>query len=81
MGSKKFLLWISMENHTADRDKTVFSAGNKLYQFKVLPFGLCSAPVTYEKLVEFVLKGLKSKTCLVYLKGFMGKTFDNHLEN
>ena len=32
-----------------------------------MPFGLCNAPSTFERLMESVLQGLQWKTCLVYL--------------
>lgn len=66
-----------------DKEKTAFSASNGLWQFKVMPFGLCNAPATFERLMEQVLRGLNWKTCLVYLDDIivMGKTFDAHLKN
>ncbi|UYV61797.1 K02A2.6-like, partial [Cordylochernes scorpioides] len=69
--------------HPADREKTVFSTGNGLYQFTVMPFGLCNAPATFERLMELVLRGLTWKTCLVYLDDVMvmGRTFGEHLKN
>ncbi|CAK9799160.1 Retrovirus-related Pol polyprotein from transposon 297 [Anthophora plagiata] len=56
---------ISMEE--ADREKTAFCVGSGLWQFKVMPFGLCNAPATFERLMESVLRGLNWKVCLVYL--------------
>jgi len=66
-----------------DKEKTAFSAGNGLWQFKVMPFGLCNAPATFERLMEYVLKGLHWKTCLLYLDDIiiMGKDFNCHLKN
>jgi hypothetical protein len=48
-----------------------------------MPFGLCNAPATFERLMELVLRGLKWKTCLVYLDDVMvvRSTFDEHLKN
>jgi len=38
-----------------------------LWKWKVLPFGLTSAPATFQRLMEQVLSGLHWKTLLVYL--------------
>jgi hypothetical protein len=69
--------------HPEDKEKTAFSTGSGLYQFNVMPFGLCNAPATFERLMEFVLRGLTWKPCLVYLDDVMvvGSTFDEHLKN
>jgi len=29
-----------------DKEKTAFSIGNELWQFTIMPFGLCNAPTT-----------------------------------
>ena len=72
-----------MEVQDEDKEKTAFSVGNGLWQFNVMPFGLCNAPATFERLMERVLKGLHWRTCLVYLDDIivMGKNFDEHLVN
>ena len=60
-----------------------FSANGGLWQFKFMPFGLCNAPATFERLIERMLKGLHWKTCLVYRDDIIviGKTFNKHLKN
>ncbi|GFU10206.1 retrovirus-related Pol polyprotein from transposon 17.6 [Trichonephila clavipes] len=45
-----------VEIHPEDREKTAFTSGQGLWQFKVMPFGLCNAPATFERLMETVLK-------------------------
>lgn len=50
-----------------DKEKTAFSIGSGLWQFRVMLFGLSNAPATFERLMENVLSGLLSKICLVYL--------------
>ncbi|UYV84785.1 K02A2.6-like [Cordylochernes scorpioides] len=69
--------------HPEDREKTAFTTGNGLWQFKVMPFGLCNAPATFERLMETVLQGIPLETCLVYLDDIivMGKSFEEHLIN
>ncbi|GBM44268.1 Retrovirus-related Pol polyprotein from transposon 297, partial [Araneus ventricosus] len=66
-----------------DREKTAFTTGQGLWQFKVMPFGLCNAPATFERLMETVLRGLSSEACLVYLDDIIivGRTFEEHLNN
>ncbi|KRZ91653.1 Transposon Ty3-I Gag-Pol polyprotein [Trichinella sp. T8] len=64
-----------VEVRSRDREKTVFSTPLGLFQFRVIPFGLCKAPATFQRL-EKALRGLTWNTCLVYLDGIMvfGKT-------
>ena len=62
-----------------DREKTAFVTPDGLYQFRVLPFGLCSAPATFQRMMDTVLTGLKWQTCLVYLDDVVvfSATFEN----
>lgn len=47
--------------------KSAFVVPGGLYQFEVMPFGLCNAPSTFERLMEAVLSGLQWKILLIYL--------------
>ena len=66
-----------------DREKTAFSTGHGLWQFTVMPFGLCNAPATFERLMELVLAGLPWNVCLLYLDDILvhAKTFEEEIEN
>ena len=65
-----------------DAPKTAFSCTAGLFQFKVLPFGVCNGPATFQRLMEHVLSGLQWKICLLYLDDIIvfSKTFEEHVE-
>jgi hypothetical protein len=69
--------------HPDNKEKTAFSTGQGLWQFTVMPFGLCNAPATFDRLMETVLQGLTYDSCLVYLDDMIviGRTFQEHLLN
>ena len=56
-----------VEMEEGSKEKTAFSVKGGLYSWNVMPFGLCNAPSTFERLMERVLSGLHWKTLLVYL--------------
>ena len=66
-----------------DRPKTAFSTPEGLYQFKVMPFGLCNAPATFQRLMDRVLGTLKWSSCLVYFDDIIvvGSSFGDHLRH
>lgn len=66
----------------ADRPKTAFITPDGLYQFNVMPFGLCNAPATFERMMDTLLRGLTWKTCLCYLDDVVvfAENFEQHLQ-
>ena len=66
-----------------DRAKTAFCTTEGLFEFKVLPFGLCNAPATFQRLMDMVLAGLQLDSYLVYLDDVIipGRDFEQHLCN
>ena len=47
--------------------KAAFVRNEGMFQFRVMPFGLCNAPATFERLMDRVLCGMRWSRCLVYL--------------
>ena len=66
-----------------DKDKTAFCTTEGLFQFRVMPFGLCNAPVSFQRLMDLVLSGLQWSQCLVYLDDIivLGRSFGEHIKN
>lgn len=47
-----------------------------------MPFGLCNAPATFQRLMDLVLAGLQWSHCLVYLDDIIvGRSLHKHLHN
>lgn len=49
------------------KQKSAFVVPGGLFEFQVMPFGLCNAPSTFQRLMETVLAGLQWKIALIYL--------------
>src|SRR5688572_2751311 len=56
-----------VEMDPRDADKTAFVTRRGIFRWKVMPFGLCNAPATFQRLMDIVLSGLNFEICLVYL--------------
>jgi len=50
-----------------DADKTTFIVRTGTYRFRRVPFGLCNAGSTFQRVMDLALSGLNFKMCLVYL--------------
>ena len=66
-----------------DKPKTALITRKGLFQFRVLPFGLCNIPATLERLIEAILAGLQWDICLIYLDDIItfGESFEEAVEN
>ncbi len=67
--------------HEAE-EKSAFPTQFGLFQFTVLPFGMCNAPSTFQRAMECCLAGLQWEQCMVYLDDVIvfSQTFDLHLQ-
>ena len=62
---------------------TAFTVGNLgFYEFMCMPFGLCNAPVTFQRLMQNTLGELNLMYCVIYLDDVIvfGRTEEEHLE-
>jgi len=63
-----------------DSDKTAFICREGQFKFKTMPFGLCNAGATFQRLMDMVISGLAFEVCLVYLNDVIvfSTTIDEH---
>ena len=67
-----------------DKKKTAFQVGNLgFYEFHRMPFGLCNAPATFQRLTERCMGDLNLRDCLIYLDDVIifSSTFEEHLDH
>ena len=65
-----------------DRDKTAFICHPGMYRYRMMPFGLCNAGATFQRLMDVIMSGLNLNICLIYLDDIItfSKTIEEHLE-
>ena len=51
--------WVLAGRGGGGREKTTFCIPNGLFEFKVMPFGLCNGPATFQRLMDLVLADLQ----------------------
>ena len=86
-GSKYFsTLYLASGYHQVavtkeDQEKTAFVTRWGHYEYEVMPFGLCNASATFQRLMALIFSGLVGLKCLIYLDDIIifGPTFDVHL--
>ena len=65
----------------ADKDKTTFTSHRGLYRFKRMPFGLMSAPATFQRAIDVIISTVRFKCALTYLDDIViyFPSFEQHI--
>ena len=53
--------------HERDTDKTSFICREGQFRFRTMPFGLCNAGATFQRLMDVIMSGVAFEICLCYL--------------
>jgi len=63
------------------KEITAFITNEGLFEFNVLPFGLCNAPATFQSIADKIFQDLKWKEMMLYLDDLVifSNTFEEHL--
>lgn len=71
-----------VEMDPKDREKTAFTTPLGLFEFDRMPFGLCNAPATFQRLMQRCLSSHLSESVLVYLDDIIiySPDFSTHLQ-
>ena len=74
--------YYQVKMHPDSAEKTSFVTRTGSYQFKVMPFGLCGAGATFQRVMNIALAGLTFQTCLVYLDDIIiySRSVEEHVE-
>lgn len=74
--------YMQLELAEEDRHKTAFITKHGLFEYLVMPFGLCNAPSTFQRCMELVFRGLQWNILLVYLDDIIvfASNFDEHMD-
>lgn len=65
----------------SDQPKTAFSTQFGHYEFYRMPFGLKTAPATFQRAMDNILKGLQGVHCMIYLDDIIifSSTLEEHI--
>ena len=63
--------YMQVQLQEEDQPTTAFKAMGALYEFNILPFGLCNSPATFSRLMGTCFSSLYRKVLITYLDGMM----------
>ena len=79
----KYLAYNQITISPEDQEKTTFTCPYGTFAFRLMPFGLCNAPSTFQRYMPAIFSDMVERTIEVFMDDFsvLGKSFDNCLEN
>ena len=74
--------YFQVEISEEDAYKTAFITRRGLYEFQVMPQGMCNSAATFQRLMNLVLAGLNYEICLVYIDDIIifSRDLNEHLD-
>lgn len=65
-----------------DKEKTAFRWKNGLFEFNRMPFGLCNAPATFQRVMDTILRDISNEFVIPYLDDIIvySKNKEDHVQ-
>jgi hypothetical protein len=78
-----FQAYWQMPMDEESKAKTAFITDEGLFQWNVMPYGLCNAPASYQRFMDAILAGLKWNILICYVDDVVvfSKDFSSHLKD
>lgn len=72
----------NVEFGESDKQKTAFTTRRGRFEFYRMPFGLCLAQATFQRIMNLILQKENWEQCLIYLDDVLifGKSFEQHFD-
>lgn len=72
--------YYNIEISENDKEKTAFATRRGQFEFNRMPFGLCGAPATFQRLMHIILREENFEKCLIYLDDILiyGSSMEEH---
>lgn len=74
--------YYQIELEENDKEKTAFRWKNGLFEFNRMPFGLCNAPATFQRVMDTILRDISNEFVIPYLDDIIvySKNKEDHVQ-